>query len=262
MKHLIHTTARAGLAGLAGLCLLAAALASPAQEEQGPDDEGKKAPDEAELPKVPIGMEQNDLQEEMRKLFHEVERNLESIDVRLADAGAGMAPLAEVPDSGLDKLLRNAQQKGQQVVSDIDRILEIAEQLGGGTGMGQQMPGPPKGEGQSDKPQDGSPQQRERTEGAPPEGEKPGEKEQKDAQPKDGDKPDSPQGTDDPGTNKEGTPQDRNQEVPPAVVDDADRWGNLPPRAQEIFRNQGRDDVPVQYRDWIDAYYRRLNRGG
>ena len=27
-----------------------------------------------------------------------------------------------------------------------------------------------------------------------------------------------------------------------------------------MFRNKGSDDLPVQYRDWIDAYYRRLNR--
>jgi hypothetical protein len=29
---------------------------------------------------------------------------------------------------------------------------------------------------------------------------------------------------------------------------------------RETFRNQGRNDLPVQYRDWIDSYYRRLNR--
>ena len=39
----------------------------------------------------------------------------------------------------------------------------------------------------------------------------------------------------------------------------ADAWGALPPKVQEIFRNEGTEDVPVQYRDWIDAYYRRLS---
>ena len=38
------------------------------------------------------------------------------------------------------------------------------------------------------------------------------------------------------------------------------RAGELPARVQETFRNQGRDDLPLQYRDWIDSYYRRLNR--
>ena len=42
-------------------------------------------------------------------------------------------------------------------------------------------------------------------------------------------------------------------------ADDAERWGELPQRLREVFRNQGGDELPVQYRDWIDAYYRRLN---
>jgi hypothetical protein len=38
----------------------------------------------------------------------------------------------------------------------------------------------------------------------------------------------------------------------------ADRWGDLPVRAREIFRVEGTSDLPPQYRDWIDGYYRRL----
>ena len=40
----------------------------------------------------------------------------------------------------------------------------------------------------------------------------------------------------------------------------AGRWGELPARVRATFRNQGKDDLPVRYREWIDAYYRRLNR--
>jgi hypothetical protein len=29
---------------------------------------------------------------------------------------------------------------------------------------------------------------------------------------------------------------------------------------QEVFQNQITDELPLQYRDWIDSYYRRLNR--
>ena len=43
---------------------------------------------------------------------------------------------------------------------------------------------------------------------------------------------------------------------------DSDEWGILPPKIQEVFRNEGSGDVPVQYRDWIDAYYRRLGTSG
>jgi len=54
----------------------------------------------------------------------------------------------------------------------------------------------------------------------------------------------------------------RVDEPGPAVnpTDDAERWGMLPARVQQIFRNQITDDLPVQYRDWIDSYYRRMNR--
>ena len=44
--------------------------------------------------------------------------------------------------------------------------------------------------------------------------------------------------------------------------DDAETWGMLPDKVQSIFRNEGTEDLPVQYRDWIDAYYRRLNETG
>jgi hypothetical protein len=30
-------------------------------------------------------------------------------------------------------------------------------------------------------------------------------------------------------------------------------------QVRELFRAQGGDDLPPRYRDWIDAYYRRLS---
>jgi hypothetical protein len=44
------------------------------------------------------------------------------------------------------------------------------------------------------------------------------------------------------------------------VVDERERWGDLPIQVREVFRNEGGADLPPQYRDWIDAYYRRLNQ--
>jgi len=37
-------------------------------------------------------------------------------------------------------------------------------------------------------------------------------------------------------------------------------WGSLPPRAREVFTVKGGGDMPAQYRDWIDAYYKRLSK--
>ena len=39
-----------------------------------------------------------------------------------------------------------------------------------------------------------------------------------------------------------------------------DRWGDLPIQAREVFRTEGGGDLPPQYRDWIDAYYKKLLR--
>ncbi len=45
-----------------------------------------------------------------------------------------------------------------------------------------------------------------------------------------------------------------------AVTTAADQWGDLPSRARDVFRSQGGADLPVRYREWIDAYYKRLNK--
>jgi hypothetical protein len=39
-----------------------------------------------------------------------------------------------------------------------------------------------------------------------------------------------------------------------------EKWGELPPHVRDVFRAQGGGDLPAPYRDWIDAYYRRLSK--
>jgi hypothetical protein len=70
-------------------------------------------------------------QEEMIRLFHEVERSLASIDVELYDAGAGRIPAPEGRESGIERLLRSAGEKSDEAVAGIERILELAQQMGG-----------------------------------------------------------------------------------------------------------------------------------
>jgi len=95
---------------------------------------------------------EQDPQEEMRRLFKEVELRLDRMQGLLLDASAGETDsLREVTESGIDelfrdaedsnspaagsggvaKLLKNSRSHGDQVVQDIDRILEIAAQNGG-----------------------------------------------------------------------------------------------------------------------------------
>ena len=47
-----------------------------------------------------------------------------------------------------------------------------------------------------------------------------------------------------------------------AVLPGSGTWGNLPLHMRDIFRSEGGSDMPARYRDWIDNYYRRLNKEG
>ena len=219
-------------------------------------------------------MAENDMMKELERLFHEVETKLIEIDVRLADAGAGETSLEGFEGAGIEKLLRDSQEKSQQVMEGIEKILQVAEQMNqqqqqqqsGGGGGGQPQPG---GESPLDQPRDQGPQQRENT----PEGPQPGEQDGEGPKPEEkpgekpggeeqgqGEKPDSPGKSDERGQNKDGRPDGRESGPSTPRGEDANRWGELPTRVQETFRNQGKDDLPLQYRDWIDSYYRRLNR--
>jgi hypothetical protein len=77
----------------------------------------------------------DEMQQEMIQLFHEVERTLESIDIELYDASAGRIPVPTDSDSGIDRLLRSSNEKSDEAVTGIERILEIAQEMGakGGT---------------------------------------------------------------------------------------------------------------------------------
>jgi len=41
---------------------------------------------------------------------------------------------------------------------------------------------------------------------------------------------------------------------------DGERWGFLPEQVRVAFLAHRTSDFPVRYRDYIDAYYRRLSR--
>jgi NAD(P)-dependent dehydrogenase (short-subunit alcohol dehydrogenase family) len=118
----------AGRAGFAGMCLFLLALGS-----SGQDENEKQEHEQSALPENPF---LSSPQDEMRRLLLQVKENLKAIDVHLTDAGVGAAPLEDVPSSGLDDLLHDARQQGEQVVSDIDRILEIARELRSSQGPG------------------------------------------------------------------------------------------------------------------------------
>jgi len=217
------------------------------------------------LPPTPVQEESpsaNGGLEELKRLFLEVEKNLEAIDLELADAGAGETSLAEVPDAGLDDLLNQALRRSSEVQGKIDRILELAQQMGQGSGSGRGQEKPAPGESPLDEKRDRSPGDREQTPEAPRK--KPADGEEKDEQQEPrGTKPgDGPEKDPTSGRNQRGdTPEHPAGDAVPHGSE-ADGWGFLPERVREVFRSQGRGDMPVRYRDWIDTYYRRLNASG
>ena len=225
--------------------------------------------DEGPPPLPPLGGQPGgDETAELKRLFLEVERNLQRIDELLNDAASGDAPLSEAGESGIEKLLRTTGAESQSVVEGIDKILEVARQRGQnqGQGMGQSSggQGQQKSDGESplDQQRDGSPQSQEAT----PEGMQPGQEDgqqphdQGQQKPDDGQDPNSPEGSDQEGKNDQGREQTHDQGDPSAAGGGRESWGMLPDKMQDMFRNEGTEDLPVQYRDWIDAYYRRLNR--
>ena len=48
----------------------------------------------------------------------------------------------------------------------------------------------------------------------------------------------------------------------PSGASGAEEWGDLPVHLRKVFQNGVSEDVPPRYRDWVDSYYKRLNKGG
>jgi hypothetical protein len=216
-------------------------------------------------PPIPMQGEESP-QERMMRLFREVELELRRIDVLLSDAGAGETRLASVPDSGIADLLRQSKTGSESVIEGIDEILAIAaQQQGQGGGQGESSDQSGEGQQGSDNPMNDpggqAPGDRENTpqaEDMPTRPEQAGEGDRPEPG-QDGD-PRSPQDSEaEPELSRNGPPPGSEEGAPAAPSGD-DEWGLLPPRAREVFRSRGADDLPARYRDWIEGYYRRLNR--
>ena len=211
-------------------------------------------------------------QAEMRELFAKVERRLIEIDRLLSDAGAGESTLPGGKTAGIDELLRTSQTRQHEVLESIDRILELARQNRGRTSSGSGNSGEPQSGGQSplDKRRDQE-SDRESTPSGPQPNAKPdkpepgGEKPKPDASKRPGDEPRDPH---DPRAPRTKNARNNPGAAPPAQATEGpskpdaakDRWGDLPVKVRDVFRAEGGSDMPVQYREWIDSYYRRLNK--
>lgn len=208
-------------------------------------------------------------QDEMVVLFQRVEGRLREIDKLLYDASAGK-PAARAAESGIAELLRQTRARNQEVLDDMDRILALANERGqkqqGSSGSSGQSQGqaPPSEGGPGQGSRDES-SQREATPQGPgqerQDGQQPGGNQPQPAPSQDGREPRT--GDEAPG---DGATRPGDRPLPDPTGDGAGgdggdgRWGDLPVHVRELFRAQGGADLPPHYRDWIDAYYRRLNR--
>lgn len=234
-----------------------------------------------------------DAQAEFRRLFGEVERDLRRIDKLLDEARTARLPQG----AERAKLLDTTQARGEAVLEGIDKILELARQQqqssSGGGGGASSNSGRASGSSSGQDGQDGKGEPspldrageqstgREATPAAPerggdqPNGEQRGANGGKKpepsnapdgsggaqgrANPKDPKDGSRPSGTD--GKNELADDPAHRATGPGQNTDGArDRWGDLPEHAREVFRMQGGSDLPPRYRDWIDAYYKRLNK--
>ena len=259
--------------------LLCLNLGVSAAQEPSPEE----APTPLELPG-----QVSEEQEEMLELFRDIEENLKIVDILLSDAGAGdTSSLKDVKEAGIGRLLEDSRAKSRQVLSDIDRLLEIAQQMGQQSGS--PSPNPQDGEG-AGNPSEGSegsqsgqqpsqstqreqtpegpgqsPAGQEPTNGEQPGGEEPGQEQEGDGEgelPRQGETPgDSQQSSNKDPENKLG--KDPLTDPTGAAAkpgSSRDRWGDLPVHYQDVFRGEDSGEMPVRYREWIDAYYRRLNQ--
>lgn len=251
------------------------------------------SPQEQEEEPTPLEQIENNLgqrdpkQQEMIDLFGEVERNLLAIDDVLFEAAAAEDDL-ELMESGLSELFLTSRKRSQDVAEGIDRILELAQEMqnqqqNSSSSSGEQSQDQQNQQGQQGQQQQGSPldgrgqesqreQESSRREAGAPESqpgsgsgqnqaEQPGQGEGGE-QPGQGSRPEDAGASDEEGGNQEGQGAVEGALGSGSERGAAGQWGELPPRVQEIFSNQVSDDLPLEYRDFIESYWLRLQREG
>jgi hypothetical protein len=230
---------------------------------------------------VPLPQAQDDLQQQIIKLFGEVETRLREIDKLLGEAAAGQRGVQDAQKpleksaAGIGALVQRTQAEGKAVVEAIDKILDLAQQQAQQQGQGQGSGTGNSGQGQGDSQSGQSGQQGEQPGKSPLEGQRDTTTQREGTPDKPGSqKGQKPEGAQpDPSGNPRGNqktggdPKNQAGKTPPgqatekaAHADSRDSWGYLPEHARDVFRTQGGGQMPARYREWIDAYYKKLNQ--
>jgi len=221
--------------------------------------------------------------QELEELFKKVEKRLVRMSELLGQAGAGdTGALKGLGGAGIDELIRAAERPpasaggvgigalieatqghGRELLQEIDRVLEIAreqsqqqQQQQQQSGSGNSSQSPQQSGGQ--QPQQGqSPENSQQMQGerAPRPG---GEQQEQQPQPQ-GEDPRGNQSDPSTSPQQQGGPPPGAEQGLPSGAEDGGQWGDLPVHVRKVFRNGVGADVPPQYRDWIDAYHKKLS---
>ncbi len=285
-------------AGVSACALMLAALAS-AQETSAPPTPAVEGPavegpaQEGEVQETtPPGPEKDETDlrglnpfappggaggpEDLEQLFLKVEKRLQRVTDLLYEASSGDVSGADnIGSAGIDELIREAEQgaagassgmarilgatrsQSEATLDDIQKILEMAEQQSSSSSSSSSSSQSPSSQGMPQQGQTPSGSRKQESGERPPE---PGEGQEQQGDPKDGQQPRGSQESD--------AGQDGQSDAPPADetgapsgATGAEEWGDLPVHLRKVFQNGVSEDVPPRYRDWVDSYYKRLNKG-
>lgn len=294
-----NTRRRGALALALGIGLLAGANTAAAQEggapprpEPQPEPQEGQEGEEEEIPSVnplrpPGGA--GGPEAELRELFLKVDKRLKRSTELLWEAssgdgsGADQIGSARIDElireaeaarsrarSGIEKLLEASRRQNQAASDEIERILQIAAENGSQSSSSSSSSSQQQ-QSSSQPPQQGqTPSGSRREEKGEQPGEQPGEQQgeqqqgqeqqQEQGEQENGDRPDDNRASDDPPEDSTGGDPRESETGAAARPNGVEEWGDLPVHLRKVFQNRVSDDVPPRYRDWIDAYYGRLNR--
>jgi hypothetical protein len=205
-------------------------------------------------------------QERARELVLRIRKSMREIDSLLLKGAQPEKVEQELAanQKRIEELLKETESKSQAVIQNIDELVKLTKYQksnSGGSGGSQPPEQKPQGsEGQmperekSQDPQELSPQPKDGQQ--PKDGEQPKDEEQnRDGDPKSG-RPDRT------------PPEQRDAKRPPPKgatgeferTDVSGRWGMLPPKEAEDLQRRNADDFPQRYRQWMELYFRRVNK--
>ena len=156
------------------------------------------------------------------------------------------------------RILGATRSQSEATLDDIQTILEMAEQQSSSSSSSSSQSQSPSSQGTPQQGQTPSNSRKQESGERPPE---PGEGEEQQGEPGDGQQPRGSQESD-AGEDGQADAPPLSETGGPSGASGAEEWGDLPVHLRKVFQNGVSEDVPPRYRDWVDSYYKRLNKGG